>query len=215
MLYGSFCKLLSTECNKVKNECVNNFFTSNADKEIKLILLCGNHDAGMISNAATINEYKRNFGDDYYAYLTGGVMFVVINTSYLYYEKNEMEAKQYLWLKSVLNNESRNDMKHIVIFQHVPWFVREFNEPTSVENINAKYRADYLNLLYKNGVKYIFAGHVHGNFETKFKDMNLITTTSLNCDGYNHPHGFRLVKVYENHISHRFFALNETVEIQF
>ena len=38
------------------------------DPEIKLVCICGNHDVGDEPTKETIDEYKKEFGDDYMSF---------------------------------------------------------------------------------------------------------------------------------------------------
>ena len=50
--------------------------------DIPLICVCGNHDVGNIPTKESVEEYRRNFGDDFFSFWVGGVKFIVINTQY-------------------------------------------------------------------------------------------------------------------------------------
>ncbi|EOD31672.1 hypothetical protein EMIHUDRAFT_231674 [Emiliania huxleyi CCMP1516] len=40
--------------------------------DVPLLCLCGNHDIGNRPNAATIQQYRQNWGDDYFSFRVGG-----------------------------------------------------------------------------------------------------------------------------------------------
>ena len=61
-------------------------------QDIPLVCLCGNHDVGNRPNAVTIEEYKREFGDDYLAFWAGGCRCIVVNTS-LYNDPSDAEKE--------------------------------------------------------------------------------------------------------------------------
>jgi len=52
------------------------------DPEIKLIVVCGNHDVGDVPTELTMNTYKSEFGPDYFSFWVGGVKFTVTNSQY-------------------------------------------------------------------------------------------------------------------------------------
>lgn len=52
------------------------------DPEIKLVCVCGNHDIGDIPTSETVQLYRTQFGQDYFKFCYGGVLFVVLNSQY-------------------------------------------------------------------------------------------------------------------------------------
>lgn len=53
------------------------------DPEIKLVCVCGNHDIGDMPTAETTKIYRDQFGQDFYSFRYGGVLFVILNSQYL------------------------------------------------------------------------------------------------------------------------------------
>lgn len=47
---------------------------------IRPICVCGNHDIGNQPTKESIDEYRRDFGDDYFEFWCGGCRFVVVNS---------------------------------------------------------------------------------------------------------------------------------------
>lgn len=54
--------------------------------------MCGNHDVGNRPNAVTIEEYRRDFGDDYFAFWVDGCRCLVVNTN-LYNDPQDAEKE--------------------------------------------------------------------------------------------------------------------------
>ena len=51
-------------------------------EDIPLVCVCGNHDIGNTPTHDSITNYQRSFGDDYFSFWVGGVMFLVLNSQF-------------------------------------------------------------------------------------------------------------------------------------
>ncbi|KAL1426978.1 hypothetical protein MTO96_003274 [Rhipicephalus appendiculatus] len=144
----------------------------------------------------------------------GGVMCIVINTQY--YEDAslvpELAREQDVWLDEQLAEVQRTGAKHVVVFQHIPLFVRNYDEDKIYFNFDPELRLRMLDKFHKAGVRAIFCGHYHRNAGGFYKDMELVVTSAvgaqLGCDG----HGLRVVKVGEDKIEHQYYLLDEIPE---
>ena len=110
-----------------------NALESNLRSDIPLVLLGGNHDFLNTPTRQTIQQYTKEFGDDYYSFWTGGVMFIVLNVQ-LYKDNSgdggtELWHEQDQWLDKQLLNAKVNNYTHIIVLQHVPWFLHNIDEP--------------------------------------------------------------------------------------
>jgi hypothetical protein len=78
------------------------------DESIPLVCLCGNHDVGNSPSPATIAQWKRQFGDDYFKFWIGGVCGLVINASLISDPSNAPDAyqEQQAWFLQQLKNHS-------------------------------------------------------------------------------------------------------------
>lgn len=181
----------------------------NLDESVKILYLCGNHDVGLDPDYDLINEYKQNFGDDYYWFTSHGVLFIVINTSYYFYEPQRvitLAEQQERWLTKIFKTESPKYNNTIVI-QHVPWYTKTIDEPSRVYNLPLKLRSHFLDMYVQHGVKYIFAGHNHVNHIIVHNNtIEMVTTAALTCSD---TPGYRIVQVAHDKVKHKFFKLNE------
>lgn len=183
--------------------------TSKLDKSIPLYNLIGNHDAGNTPTPATLDDYRRNFGPDYYSFEHGDFLGIVLNSSLFFDssrapEEAEMQDK---WLRETLSEAKKN--KHIVVFQHIPWFLDSLDEKDQYFNIPSTTRKKYIDLFIANKVKFVFAGHLHRNAIGHEGDLEMITTGPVGRPLGKDPSGFRIVRVNGNQISHRYYALDE------
>lgn len=164
---------------------------------------------------ADMNAYRSDFGDDYYEFYVDGVKFLAINTQYFWGEPSgleEQETDQKIWLRTILMKRQKK-FKHVVLFQHVPWFYQHPEEQTSINSIGMVKRKDYANMMFYNKVDYVFSGHVHGNYLAKDEGLEVVVTSALSCQFMGDDPGYRIVKVFEEKLQHKFFLLDETPDV--
>jgi len=93
--------------------------------------VCGNHDVGNRPTPNDIQQYRRDFGDDYFAFWQGGVKFFALNSQY-YVDDSMTKAEssgQQAWLEDFLeastsrqemingSHQSQQPWKHLIGFQ--------------------------------------------------------------------------------------------------
>jgi len=175
--------------------------------KVPLVCVCGNHDVGNRPTIQTISDYQTSFGDDYFSFWHFGVHFIILNSQF--YEDcsltKELAEAQDLWLEKELAKTA----KHKVIFQHIPWFVRRPDEEKFYFNIDLDLRLSMLQKFKSAGVSKIFCGHYHRNAGGWDQDMELVVTSAVGAQIGNDGHGFRIVKVEENLITHRYYKLED------
>jgi 3',5'-cyclic AMP phosphodiesterase CpdA len=130
---------------------------------IDLRLVAGNHDVGNTPTRASIDAYRRNFGSDYYTFTYSGFEGIVLDSSLIQHPEGAPEeaARQEKWLEAELATAKQAGVRQIVVFQHIPFFVKTADEADSYFNIPQATRGRYLELLKRSGVNYVFAGHLH------------------------------------------------------
>lgn len=180
------------------------------DPSIPLYNVPGNHDVGNKPDAASLTNYRKNFGPDHYSFQHGNLYGIVLNSS-LFFDPSLMPkeaAKQDAWLRSELKKAKKLNYTHIVIFQHIPWFIHQPNEKDQYFNIPSERRKKYLELFHQYGVKYIFAGHLHKNAFGRDGDLKMITTSAVGKPLGKDPSGFRIVKVDGQTITFPYYGLD-------
>merc|ERR1712048_1182066 len=162
---------------------------SSVDPSIPLICVCGNHDVGDRPNAAKIEEYRTDFGDDYYSFWISDVKFVVLNSQYFGPKGIESDAASYRdahwsWLEGELASEDTARARHVIAFCHIPPFLKKADEPDAYFfNIPRRKRDKLLGLLAEYRVTSLFCGHYHRNTEGTFTapsghSLQVVTTAS-------------------------------------
>ncbi|KAH7947344.1 hypothetical protein HPB52_010256 [Rhipicephalus sanguineus] len=169
---------------------------SKMSSEVPLVCVCGNHDIGNQPTPASVYAYRNSFGDDYFTFWCGGVMCIVINS-------------QFFEDTSLLVEAQLTGTKHVVLFQHIPWFLHNPQEDKSHFNVDPLLRLRMLDKFHKAGVRAIFCGHYHRNAGGFFKDMELVVTSAVGAQLGRDSHGLRVVKVGEDKIEHQYYALDE------
>ncbi|CAG2105594.1 unnamed protein product [Medioppia subpectinata] len=181
------------------------------DNSIPLVCVCGNHDVGDTPTPQSIEEYRKDFGDDYFSFVCGGVLFVVLNSQYFKDISlvEDFARKQNEWFDKVLEEYKNCNYKHIVVFQHIPWFLKEAEEDDDYFNVEKELRLKMLDKMYASGVRYIFTGHYHRNAGGFYKDLELVVTSAIGAQLGTDKSGLRVVKVYENSIKHKYYSVEE------
>ena len=179
-------------------------------RSIPIYNVAGNHDVGNKPTAASLADYHKNFGPDYYTFQYGNLYGIVLNSS-LFFDPSgapEEAAKQEAWLRSTLEGTTKMKNKNIVVFEHIPWFINQADEADQYFNIPAQRRKEYVDLLKKYGVRYVFAGHLHKNAIGTDGPLTVVTTGPIGKPLGKDPSGFRIVTVKGDKFSYPYYSLD-------
>jgi len=176
--------------------------------DIPLVCVCGNHDVGNTPTPDSIQCYRDKFGDDYFTFYCSGVMFIVLNSQYFEDPSlvEDLMKEQEIWLEKQLEEAKSGKYKHAVVFQHIPWFLKEPDEEKQYFNIVPDLRKKMLCKFYDANIKAIFCGHYHRNAGGFYKDLELVVTSAVGCQLGSDKSGFRVVKVENKSIKHKYYA---------
>ena len=181
------------------------------DPAIHVYNIAGNHDVENVPTPASLAAYEKAHGPDRYVFHEGSVTGIVLNSS-LIHSPQQAPAQldeQERWLRAELAQARAAGARHIVIFQHHPWFLASATEPDQYFNIPLVRRAPYLALFREFGVKYIFCGHYHRNAEGTADGLTNITTGPVGKPLGGTQSGMRVAIVRDSGIEHRFYTLGE------
>lgn len=172
------------------------------DPAIRLYNVPGNHDA----TPETLAAYRDRFGPDFHSFRVGNLAAFVLNTT-LFAPGMEGEAKrQEAWLRAELEKARREGAKHLVVFQHHPFFLKDPEEKDAYFNVPLAVRAKYLELLRSHGVSHVFAGHYHRNEAGRAGALEMITTGPVGKPlGKGTQSGMRIGIVRASGIGHRWY----------
>jgi 3',5'-cyclic AMP phosphodiesterase CpdA len=174
--------------------------------EVPCYLISGNHDVGNPPNDSTLNDYRKNVGEDYYVFQHKGYSFILTNTQ-LWKTNVENESEKHNdWFLEILNDQTEEQLPVFVV-GHYPLFTELPDENEHYFNIPLEKRKELLTLFGENNVKAYLSGHVHKLLINSCENIQLVSgeTTSKNFD--NRPFGFRLWQVSADTIKHHFVAL--------
>jgi 3',5'-cyclic AMP phosphodiesterase CpdA len=186
---------------------------------IPLVCVCGNHDVLDRPTPDSIAAYRENFGDDTFGFWAGGVRGLVLNSSLIKDPSAAPDAlaRQEQWLRAQLEDAAAGGARHILVFQHHPLFLVSPDEEDEYFNIPRARRMPVLPTLGDFGVRAVFAGHYHRNSYGVDGDLQMITTGAVGMPFGDDPSGLRIVKVFDDSIEHRYYAMDqvpETVSMQ-
>lgn len=157
------------------------------DPTIPLVLQPGNHDVGQDPKFEDVKRYQENFGDDYFSFWVGGVLYVAVNSQYYHKlcvnaEAAQLRQAQEDWLESVLASEECKRAKHVVLLTHVAPFMGREDESHGHFNWSVEGRRWLLGLADRAKIKLILCGHYHGNCVVRSEGGVEVVTTS-SCGG--------------------------------
>ncbi len=184
--------------------------SSQLSADIPLYSVPGNHDVRNTPVPADIEAYKKLFGPDYYTFSHGSLLGIVLNSLYLQAPQNvpEQALEQERWLMKTLEEKKTKNYKHIVVFLHHPFFLKEAHEADQYFNIPLVIREKYLELFRAHGIRYVFAGHYHQNSFGKTESLEMVTTGPVGKPLGKDPSGFRIVTVKGDKITHAYYGLD-------
>lgn len=164
---------------------------------IRLFNVPGNHDVGNEPSPESLATYRQRFGPDYYTFRVGDIAGFVVNSSLLKAPaKTAAEAaKMESWLAAELAKAKADGMKNLIVFQHIPPFMKSADEPETYDSFPLETRARYLKLLHEYGVKHLFAGHYHATVEARDGDLEIHITGPVGMPLRGGKSGMRMVSV--------------------
>ncbi len=181
------------------------------DAAIPVYHIAGNHDVQNEPTPESLAAYTRIFGPDRYVFRHGGLIGLVLNSSLIHSpEKSAAQlAEQERWLRAELAKAKAEQPRHIVVFQHHPWFLQSAAEPDQYFNIPLARRAPHLALFREFGVRYLFCGHYHRNAEGRDGPLENITSGPVGKPLGGAKSGLRVAIVRDDRIEHRYYELGE------
>ncbi len=184
------------------------------DESIPLYLVAGNHDITDQPTEEYLRWYRDRFCIDWYSVQHAGCRFIVLNSIIIHdptMVDGELE-KQLKWLEQALGRPRNHESRHTMVFQHHPVFRYDLWEEDQGASIPMERRHALLRLFDEHDVTAVFAGHYHRNGYNSYKNVKLVATGSV-CDSRDiDSPGFRIVKVYSDHIEHEYYGLNTMPE---
>jgi len=169
----------------------------------------GNHDLENAPTPETVKAYRATYGLDRYVFRHKNVLGIVLNSTVIHTPdkvSDELLAQD-AWLKAELAKAKTSDAKHIIVFQHHPWFLAKADEDDSYFNVPKVRREPLLALFREAGVKTLVSGHYHQNAVATDAGFEAITTGAVGRPLGQSESGFRIFHVTDAAITHRYYNL--------
>jgi serine/threonine-protein phosphatase CPPED1 len=181
------------------------------DSSIPVYNIAGNHDVENVPTPASLAAYQKVFGPDRYTFRHRGLVGIVLNSSVIHSPQQSAAelAEQERWLRAELAKAKGENPRHIVVFQHHPWFIKSASEPDQYFNIPIARRAAYMSLFREYGVRYLFCGHYHRNAEARDGEIEHITSGPVGKPMGGAKSGIRVAVVRDDRIEHLYYELGD------
>lgn len=183
--------------------------TALIDPSIPVYAVAGNHDVGNEPTPESLSDYREHFGPDWYSFRERDIYGIVLNSSVIAAPAavESEAAAQEAWLREELAQAKASGARHVLVFQHHPWFLEAPDEPDAYFNISLATRSRYLALFREAGVSHVFAGHYHRNAFGRDGALEMVTTGPVGRPLGTDESGFRLVHVRPDGIGHEYIPL--------
>jgi 3',5'-cyclic AMP phosphodiesterase CpdA len=177
------------------------------DQGIDLHLVAGNHDVGNTPTEVSLQAYRRALGKDYYEFEYPGFEGIVLDSSLIQHPEGAPAdaARQEDWLRAELARANQAHVPSVVIFQHIPFFIKSADEPDGYFNIPQPTRAKYLELLRSSGVRYVFAGHTHYAVGGDGPSLHIFTAGPVGKPLSGGASGFGLAHLHGAEVQYQYF----------
>jgi 3',5'-cyclic AMP phosphodiesterase CpdA len=167
----------------------------------------GNHDVENAPTPDSVAAYRARGGRDRYVFRRGGFTGIVLNSSLIHTpdKAGGEPAAQEAWLRQELTAASRSGARHVVIFQHHPWFLARADEPDQYFNIPLARRTPLLHLFRESGVRYLVSGHYHQNASATDAGLESVVTGPVGRPLGQARSGLRVFVVTDEAITHKYY----------
>ncbi len=107
------------------------------DPDIPLVFVSGNHDLGNTPTPESVEQFCRDWGDDYFSFWVGGVLCLVLNSQFFFDSSGcpELMEAHEAWLESQLQRAIQTPSRHVLVFQHIPLFLQTPDEEDDYFNL--------------------------------------------------------------------------------
>lgn len=183
------------------------------DPKIPVYSVPGNHDVGNVPTPADITAYRKAIGPDYYTFKTADILGIVLDSNLIRSPEGDPQdaKKQEEWLARTLQNAKSDTRRHILVFQHIPYFLKSADEKDQYFNIPQPARRKYLNMLESAGVRYVYAGHYHRNAIAKDGSLTQTVTGAVGMPLGGSLSGFRIVTAHGKTLDSTWFCFGGIV----
>ncbi len=190
---------------------INEFkrITACIEKSIPVYLSPGNHDLALNPSKEDVEWYHSVHGkrSDRFSFRHKNAHFIGFNSVIIKSdESRKEEKKQFRWLKKELKKAALSDP--ILLFTHYPFFIENFSEKETYSNQSMQQRIKYFKLFEQYAVDAIFAGHLHNNAAASHNHILVITTNAAGKPLGNAQPGYRLIKIKNGQIEHRYIPIH-------
>ncbi len=128
------------------------------DPNIPLVIVSGNHDLGNTPTPESVEQFYRDWGDDYFSFWVGGVLCLVLNSQFFFDSSGcpELMEAHEVWLESQLQRAIQTPSRHVLVFQHIPLFLRTPDEEDDYFNLQRGIRERLIQRFKQAGEKKAF-----------------------------------------------------------
>ena len=181
------------------------------DPGIPVYNVAGNHDVGNVPTPASVAAYTNQFGADHLSFHHQNLFGIVLDSNLIQAPTHVMPlaTEQEQWLKLELQTAKQSGAKHIVVFQHHPWFLKTIDEPDQYFNLPHEARLKYLALFHEFGVSEVFCGHYHRNVVAHDGNLEIVTTGATGKPLGGDQSGIQVVIVRDDGIQHHYYSFGE------
>jgi serine/threonine-protein phosphatase CPPED1 len=184
---------------------------SKIDPDIPVYNVPGNHDVENTPTKSLLEQYRFRFGEDYYSFRSGPLYGIVLNSTLIKDHTNvpmDFEAQEN-WLTRELAKAQSSGARHIVIFQHHPYFVAHASEDDAYWNIPREQRSVYLKMLRNAGVRYVFGGHLHRDVKVRDDGVEMLVAGAVSWPLGGASTGVGIAIVRDGEIEWRFYPFGK------
>ena len=181
------------------------------DRTIPMHNVPGNHDVENEPTPKTIAAYRERFGPDHYTFRSGDLVGIVLNSTLIHSPQKapELYEEQERWLRAELEQTRRDRARHVVIFQHHPWYVDSVDEPDAYFNIPRARRMQYLALFREFGVRTLISGHYHRSLVARDTSFRMVVSGPVGKPLGDGKSGLAVVNVTDAGIVHRYYDFGD------
>jgi 3',5'-cyclic AMP phosphodiesterase CpdA len=181
------------------------------DPAIPVYEMPGNHDVENAPTPESLAAYRARYKRDRYVFRHKNLLGIVLNSSLIHTPERAQDAyaEQTRWLEQELAAARKSGARHVVVFQHHPWFLKSATEPDEYFNIPLARRTPLLDMFRTAGIRTLVSGHYHNNAVASDGGFDAIVTGAVGMPLMGSQSGFRAFRVTDDGIAHRYFELGQ------